>query len=133
MGIHWNGLTSHLIFIRRKYPQLVTVRRVWRYQRGNQNLSIEGQTTQWQKEKGQKDKQRFTKHTHKTKDRVTRTPLNTSGELMCSTSNYILTLAFFIANVISNSGVLTTSFGNQLKKKFISDRIQTQDWPLLIE
>ena len=25
--------------------------------------------------KGQKDKQRSTKHTHKTKDRVTRTPL----------------------------------------------------------
>jgi len=29
-----------------------------------------------QKKKGQKDKQRSTKHTHKTKDRVTRTPLN---------------------------------------------------------
>ena len=28
-----------------------------------------------------KDKQRFTKHTHKTKDRVTRTPLKTGGEL----------------------------------------------------
>ena len=28
-----------------------------------------------EKEKGQKDKQRSTKHTHKTKDRVTRTPL----------------------------------------------------------
>jgi hypothetical protein len=28
----------------------------------------EGQTTQWLKEKGQKDKQRSTKHTHKTKD-----------------------------------------------------------------
>jgi hypothetical protein len=26
------------------------------------------QTTQWPKEKGQKDKQRSTKHTHKTKD-----------------------------------------------------------------
>ena len=25
-----------------------------------------------------------TKHTHKTKDRVTRTPLKTGGELMCS-------------------------------------------------
>jgi len=36
---------------------------------------MEGQTTQWLKEKGQKDKQRSTKHTHKTKDRVTRTPL----------------------------------------------------------
>ena len=33
----------------------------------------EGQTTQWPKENKQKDKQRSTKHTHKTKDRVTRT------------------------------------------------------------
>ena len=32
-------------------------------------------------EKGQKDKQRSTKHTHKTKDRVTRTLLKTEGEL----------------------------------------------------
>ena len=31
----------------------------------------EEQTTQWPKEKVQKDKQRTTKHTHKTKDRVT--------------------------------------------------------------
>jgi len=36
------------------------------------------------KEKGQKDKQRFSKHTHKTKDRVTRTPQKTWGELGCS-------------------------------------------------
>jgi hypothetical protein len=43
---------------------------------GNQNPYIkEDQTTQWPKEKVQKDKQRSTKHTHKTKDRVTRTPL----------------------------------------------------------
>jgi hypothetical protein len=32
---------------------------------------IKGQTTQWPKEKGQMDKQRSTKHTHNTKDRVT--------------------------------------------------------------
>jgi hypothetical protein len=44
--------------------------------RGNQNPYIEeGQATQWSKEKVQKDKQRFPKHTHKIKDRVTRTPL----------------------------------------------------------
>jgi hypothetical protein len=30
------------------------------------------------------DKQRSTKHTNKTKDRVTRTPPKTGGELMCS-------------------------------------------------
>jgi hypothetical protein len=53
-----------------------------RYQRGNQNPSIEEeQTTQWPKEKVQKDKQRSTKHTYKTKDRVTRTLLKTGGEL----------------------------------------------------
>jgi len=36
------------------------------------------------KEKGQKDKQRSTKQIYKTKDRVTRTPLRTGGELRCS-------------------------------------------------
>ena len=46
---------------------------------GNQNSLIEEQTTQWPKEKVQKDKQRSTKHTHKTKDRVTQTPLKTGG------------------------------------------------------
>jgi hypothetical protein len=44
---------------------LAESRRVWRYQRRNQNPYIEeGQTTQ----------QRFTKHTYKTEDRVARTP-----------------------------------------------------------
>jgi len=58
------------------------VRRVWRYQRGNQNTYIEEeQTTQWPKEKLQKDKQRSTTHTHKTKERVIRTSLKTGGEL----------------------------------------------------
>jgi len=37
-----------------------------------------------QKKKGQRDKQRSTKHTHKTKDRVTRTPLKFGDKLMCS-------------------------------------------------
>ena len=58
-------------------------RRVWRYQRSNQNPYIEEeQTTQWPKEKS--TNKRSTKHTHKTKDRVTRTPLKTGGELRCS-------------------------------------------------
>ena len=48
-----------------------------RYQRGNQNLYIKEQTTQWPKEKVQKDKQRSTEHTHKTKDRIIQTPLKT--------------------------------------------------------
>ena len=59
--------------------------RVWRYQRSNQNPYIEEkQTTQWPKEKVRKNKQRSRNHTYKTKDRVTRTPLKTGGELMCS-------------------------------------------------
>jgi hypothetical protein len=54
----------------------VKVRRVWRYQSGNHNPYIEAeQTTQWPKV--QKDKQRSTKHTYKTKNRVTRTPIKT--------------------------------------------------------
>ena len=36
------------------------------------------------KRKVQKDKQRFTKHTHKAKNRVTRNPLKTGDELRCS-------------------------------------------------
>ena len=52
------------------------LRRASRYQRGNQNPYIEEEET---KEKAQKDKQRTTKHTHKTKDRVTRTPLKTGS------------------------------------------------------
>jgi hypothetical protein len=44
----------------------------------------EEQTAQWPKEKVQKDKQRFTQHTYKTRDQVTRTPLKTGGELSCS-------------------------------------------------
>ena len=52
---------------------------------GNQNPYIEEeQITKWPKEKVQKNKQRSTKHTHKTKDRVTRTPQNTGGELRCT-------------------------------------------------
>jgi hypothetical protein len=59
-------------------------RRVWRYQRGNQNPYIEEEhTIQWPKEKVQIDKQWFIKHTHKANDRVTRTPLKTRGELRC--------------------------------------------------
>jgi hypothetical protein len=64
---------------------------VKRYQRGNQNPYIEEeQTTQWSKEKVQKDKQRSTKHTHLTEDRVTWIPLKTGGELRCSGRDFEL-------------------------------------------
>ena len=60
-------------------------RKVWRYQRGNKNPDIEEeQKTRWSKVKEQKDKQRSTKQTHKTKDRVTRTPIKTGSKLRCS-------------------------------------------------
>jgi hypothetical protein len=62
---------------------------------GNQNPYIEEeQTTQWASEKVQKDKQRSTKHTHNTKDRVTRTPLKPGGALRvnssCSTADFLV-------------------------------------------
>ena len=51
----------------------------------NQNPYIEEeQTTHWHIEEGQKEKQRSTKYTCKTKDQVTPTPLNTGRELRCS-------------------------------------------------
>ena len=51
---------------------------------GNHNPYMEEeQTTQWPKERVQKDKQRSTKDAHKTKDRVTQTSQKTGGELMC--------------------------------------------------
>ena len=64
--------------------------------RGNKNPYIEEeQTKQWPKEKVQKDKQQSTKHTHKTKDRVTRTPLKTEGELRCFLSVDLYRLCIF--------------------------------------
>ena len=64
---------------------LLTIRRVWRYQRGNQIPCIEeDHTTQWPKEKVQKDKQRSTKHTYKSKDLVTRTWLKIGSDPRCS-------------------------------------------------
>ena len=50
---------------------------------GNQNPYIEEEDNTMAR-KVQKDKQRSTKHTYKTKDRVTRTSLKTGGELRCS-------------------------------------------------
>ena len=70
--------------------------------RQHNGQKTEEQTTQWPKDrrtdntmakiqkdrqhngKKKKDKQRSTKHTHKTKDRVTRTSPKTGGERRCS-------------------------------------------------
>ena len=48
--------------------------------RQSESVNLIGQTTQWEIEKGQKGKQRSTKQTHKTKDRIKRTPLKPGGE-----------------------------------------------------
>ena len=82
---HLKNFMINIWLIHYVYAECLYLRRVWRYQRGNQNPYIEEeQTTQWPKEKVQEDKQRSTKHTYRTKDRVTRTPLKTGGDLMCS-------------------------------------------------
>jgi hypothetical protein len=85
-SIHYSASKELFPYIKSTaFFQLQLIRRVWRYQRGHQNPYIEEeQITQWPKEKVQKDKQRSTKHTHKTKGRVTRAPLKTGGELRCS-------------------------------------------------
>ena len=76
------------------YPHFDIVdKKVWRYQKGNRNQSIEEQTTQWPKENVQKDKQRSKNTTQKTKDRAIRTPLKTRAERRCSgrVDNYFST------------------------------------------
>jgi hypothetical protein len=51
----------------------------------NQKLYIEEeQTTQWPKEKVQNNKQLSIKHTHKTEELVSRTPLKTGSDLRYS-------------------------------------------------
>jgi hypothetical protein len=58
---------------------LLKLRRVLKIPKGQSETVYRKRTntTQLPKEKVQKDKQRSTKHTYKTKDRVTRTPLKT--------------------------------------------------------
>jgi hypothetical protein len=53
----------------------------------------EEQTTQWPKEKIQKVKQRSTKHTYKTKDRVTRIPTFTT--ICMSLTNKMVVIGHF--------------------------------------
>jgi len=85
MIIRWmTGKLHHEITILYLSNLTQWVWRIWRYQRYNQNSEIEEEhTTQWPKQKGQKDKQRSGKHTHKAKDAVTQTPLQVWDELRC--------------------------------------------------
>ena len=57
-----NNNIQNITLITKDWPTRTPLRRVWRYQRGNQNPYIEEQTTQWLTEKSTKDKQRSTKH-----------------------------------------------------------------------
>ena len=56
-----------------------------------------------QKKKTQKDKQRSTKHTYKTNDRVTQTPLKICGALRCSEK----VSSFFSTSVIHHVYLVT--------------------------
>ena len=56
-----------------KFPGLV--QEEFEDTKGVIRIRISKKNRQWPKEKVQKDKQRSTKHTHKTKDRATQTPL----------------------------------------------------------
>jgi hypothetical protein len=70
--LNFDEFHETLVKIRADLANMISIEwRVWRYQRGNQKPEFEeGQTTQWPKEEGQKDKQWSIKHTHKTKDRL---------------------------------------------------------------
>jgi hypothetical protein len=86
-------------------------------QRGNQNPFIEEeQTTQWPKERVQKNKQRSTKHAYKTKDRVIRTPLKTgvnSSAPEGSAKNAIMT-GKLLRFVLNYNHLLCTSYKYKL-------------------
>ena len=60
------------------YEEFEDTKGVIRIRRSKKNRQHNGQK---KNSKIQKDKQRSIKHTHKTKDLVTRTPLKTGGEL----------------------------------------------------
>jgi hypothetical protein len=106
-----------MILFKLRIEIIYSVGRVWRYQRGNQKPYIEEeQTTQWPKEKAQKDTQRSTKHTYKIKDRETRTPLKTGGELRCSgrVSSSCSTIGTRCVNIVTNP-VISREWGKDGK------------------
>ena len=114
-----------------KHKQDCRVKRVWKYQCGNQNPLIEEkQTRQWPKEKGKKkDKQRSTKHTHKTKDRVTRTQLKTGDELFLVNVHFWSVLWIFFRICSKNANV--SSLNNSSTKVWVittRGRRTTNSW-----
>jgi len=110
----------------------ICFRRVWRYQRGNYNPYIEKEkTTQWSKEQVQKNKQRYTKHTYKSKDRITRTPLKTGGELRWSrrVSSSCSTSGTRRVNLVTNP-VIRHEWG---KAREASTTSGTYPWPFVTQ
>jgi hypothetical protein len=77
---------KHMIIV--LLPLISHVRQPFNYKQIKKSLkipnglskSVNWRSTNRSKEKGQQDKQRSTKHTHKTKHRVTRTPTKNWGE-----------------------------------------------------
>ena len=121
-GTHWNngerrtGSFSKYQLV----PSSIGTRRVWRYQRGNQNPYIEEeQTTQWPKEKVQKDKQRSTKYTHKTKDRVKQVQF-----CILSFQCYFTTLCF-LSIVLSVLWFMASDYSFGIFKLFLCKDIKT--------
>jgi hypothetical protein len=72
-------------------------------------------------QKVQKDKQRSTKHTYKTKDRVALTPLKTGGELRCS------------GRVSSTCSTTGTRRVNLVTNPVISLKIVNTNYPIKIK
>ena len=95
MWIYWNSNICQIKNIHQYYKlcfsilyiladkivnsSMTLLRRVWRDQRDNQNSYFKEQTTQWRKEKVQKEKQQSARHTYQAKGRVTRVPLKTGS------------------------------------------------------
>jgi hypothetical protein len=77
------------------------------------------QITQWSKEKVQKDKQRSTKHTYKTKDRVTWTPLKIGGELRCSGRVSSSCSTSLYRNPIAIANLVPKMFTKQLDEQYL--------------
>jgi hypothetical protein len=90
---------------------------------GNQNLYEEEQTTQWPKEKVQKDKQWSTKHAYKTKERVTRTPLKTGDELRWRITKTLMS-PFWINSFHNKCVMKTWMIGNSKLMKWKTIKIQ---------
>ena len=73
---------------------------VWRYQQGLIKIRNE-KSKKNRQHNDRKEKQRSTKHTHKTKDRVTRTQLKTGGERMPKNSFLFLAKYWNLASTSS--------------------------------